>query len=335
LPNGFGECIIIELPDDKIGIIDCCTMDQHIDSCIPLEYLEKKGLDFEKVEFILITHFHQDHYRGISHLIKKCLSARVLVSKAVINLRFEFLIKYCANLPYRKNPFKEFQTICDSVAENKRKLISVKAGDVLITNSDYTISALSPSDDDLSYMDSVYKRHNDKISDSKNGATSYIPTGAKFNFQSVVLLLEYNSENYLFGADMEYGKKGTGLEPILANLINKNKTIAKFKLPHHGSNSSYDYDQYKRLTNEESIFTLTPYCKSRLPRQSAINNLLNHTKEIFGTSKCKDKILKLPAKQAEHFKDVGIDFELIDSKSFGEVIIENSNVSFTGTGHKY
>jgi Metallo-beta-lactamase superfamily len=51
----------------------CATVDSCIDldgKCAPLEYLKSIGVKPEQIEFVIATHWHQDHIRGLPMLVK-------------------------------------------------------------------------------------------------------------------------------------------------------------------------------------------------------------------------------------------------------------------------
>ena len=70
---GQGDSIIIEW-DDKIGIIDCNI---YKDSNPVLEYISQK--DIEEIEFIILSHFHFDHFSGFPKLFDYCRDNKIKI----------------------------------------------------------------------------------------------------------------------------------------------------------------------------------------------------------------------------------------------------------------
>jgi len=78
-PVGHGSCTLVSLPPEKpggariYGVIDC-----HESSALPIrEYLSNpwfngevvsKGTEFD-LRFVALTHYHEDHFLGIDHLL--------------------------------------------------------------------------------------------------------------------------------------------------------------------------------------------------------------------------------------------------------------------------
>src|SRR3990167_7972796 len=70
--NGFGESIVLHIPDVGWGIVDSCisTKDNN-DYVLPLEYLVNvfDCGDYPPLSFLILTHPHKDHYMGMDKLI--------------------------------------------------------------------------------------------------------------------------------------------------------------------------------------------------------------------------------------------------------------------------
>src|SRR5262249_18417566 len=64
-----GESIILRLPHGGWGVVDCCagssTDPGQNDT---LRFLREQGAT--ELEFLALTHPHDDHYRGMSHLLE-------------------------------------------------------------------------------------------------------------------------------------------------------------------------------------------------------------------------------------------------------------------------
>lgn len=65
--NGFGESILMVNGNGDIGIIDSCV-NPKTKKALSLEYLDENNLTYDKVKFVILTHFHQDH--SIQALLK-------------------------------------------------------------------------------------------------------------------------------------------------------------------------------------------------------------------------------------------------------------------------
>jgi len=73
--SGFGESIVLRMPNGKVGVIDCCSrVLRASDSAArrngnaTLRYVRDK-LKVDRLAFIGFSHPHEDHGRGLSHFL--------------------------------------------------------------------------------------------------------------------------------------------------------------------------------------------------------------------------------------------------------------------------
>src|SRR5579872_584692 len=66
---GVGESIVIRMPGEGWGVVDCysrCAADPDANPTV--RFLRDRGV--VRLEFLCLTHPHDDHYRGMSHLLE-------------------------------------------------------------------------------------------------------------------------------------------------------------------------------------------------------------------------------------------------------------------------
>lgn len=69
LGAGKGESLVLELPDGKWGVVDCYARHLADPSANPtVRFLREHGVT--ALEFLCLTHPHDDHFRGMSHLLE-------------------------------------------------------------------------------------------------------------------------------------------------------------------------------------------------------------------------------------------------------------------------
>ncbi|MBC8230091.1 MBL fold metallo-hydrolase [bacterium] len=67
--SGKGESILLELPNGECGIVDCFSPSltkKHLNQTLRL----LADFDVTRLRFICLTHPHEDHFRGITHLLE-------------------------------------------------------------------------------------------------------------------------------------------------------------------------------------------------------------------------------------------------------------------------
>jgi len=90
---GYGESIVIHLGQNIWIIIDSC-IDESTGDNIPLTYLNDMGVDIEtNVKQVICSHWHKDHYKGISEIVKACTSSEFICTSALNSDRFFTLME--------------------------------------------------------------------------------------------------------------------------------------------------------------------------------------------------------------------------------------------------
>ena len=70
LGAGKGESIVLQFPSGLWGIVDCYARSSNDPTTNPtLKFLRDSGV--EKLEFLCLTHPHDDHYRGMSQILRE------------------------------------------------------------------------------------------------------------------------------------------------------------------------------------------------------------------------------------------------------------------------
>ena len=122
---GYGESILIHIGDKRWVIIDSC-INPLTNRSLPLEYLENIGVNPRKnVKQIILTHWHDDHCRGISEIVEICEEADFYCSAALqCEEFFNVLSAYSTNksLEY-ENGVREINKVFN-VLQNRKANIS-------------------------------------------------------------------------------------------------------------------------------------------------------------------------------------------------------------------
>lgn len=82
--SGYGESVVVHIGDGKWIIVDS-SINRDTRKPAALEYLEGIDVDVSsQVKGVVVTHWHDDHIRGISEIAKKCSSAKFCISAALM-----------------------------------------------------------------------------------------------------------------------------------------------------------------------------------------------------------------------------------------------------------
>lgn len=283
--GGYGESIIIKYGNDSWGIIDSC-INPHTQSPLALEYLEGIKVDLKKINFILCTHWHNDHIRGLSILLKKCPNAEFCFARTTDLRKFLLMVSLDHQKAQKGSPSStdEFKKCIDAL--NKSKFPNEVACDQVIdklneSGIDFTIYSLSPSPKTCHDFNIEIS---ELITDFGKRSTQIINKSP--NNKSVALLFSFGEYRVLLGSDLEVGHDpNEGWLYILKNskVLDK-KRSSLFKLPHHGSANGYCIDIFNNLLTKDPVLKTTPFKTHDLPRKDMIKVYLNHSNNLFLTS---------------------------------------------------
>jgi beta-lactamase superfamily II metal-dependent hydrolase len=311
--NGFGESILILFPNGDIGIIDSCV-NPKTKKALSLEYLDENNLNYDIVKFVILTHFHQDHYTGISQIINLCENVEIFTSAALYTASFNFLFHSLLQISSSLNPYSELKTILD-ICLFKEKSIHILSdiSKPILQSNELIVKSCSPNDKTIEYFDSLYKSHTQKLLSE----SAYIPNKNDFNLQSIVITIESNHGKILYGADMEYHNSFIGWEPVF-QIIQDNAFLV-FKISHHGSQNGYQKTDCDKILEGNCFLKLTPYSKSKLPRDEMVTNFKTHSDELFSTSLGSNDYKKHPSKLNQLLKDLHIEMKRVNTKVKGSI----------------
>lgn len=235
----WGDIIILK-SDDEVVLVDT-GYDGNFNEIS--DYLDK--LNVKKISFILLTHFHRDHYGSIAQIVKKYDVEKVYF-KDYSGLDKTTAWGTIADDNYRNNEMKKCLEIKKIILENSNliqteNIKTIKFGDTELElyNNDNSIKKI--------YEDDNYKDSYHKILFSENQ-------------NSLAIFMKVNGINVFLGGDIfdreAIHPKANYVNYQIASSIKEKIDI--YKVPHHGTincNSDKALEIYKPkiavITNED------------------------------------------------------------------------------------
>lgn len=235
----WGDIIILK-SDDEVALVDT-GYDGNFNEIS--DYLDK--LNAKKISFILLTHFHRDHYGSIAQIVKKYDVEKVYF-KDYSGLDKTTAWGTIADDNYRNNEMKKCLEIKKIILENSNliqteNIKTIKFGDTELElyNNDNSIKKI--------YEDDNYKDSYHKILFSENQ-------------NSLAIFMKVNGINVFLGGDIfdreAIHPKANYVNYQIASSIKEKIDI--YKVPHHGTincNSDKALEIYKPkiavITNED------------------------------------------------------------------------------------
>ena len=195
-----GESIVVHLGDNHWMIIDSCKVG---DDVLPLKYLVDIGVSCDLVEYVVCTHWHADHVKGLGMILDKCENAKFVIP---ILSQSEIMPSYFAMKIYKQDLSSlDYKTVseeyryCMNLA-NKRNKIEYKLKDSNIftgrvCGNRVSVDVLSPSND----MYNKYQR----LWASKEGKCRFLESGVDPNKASLAIGISVDEALFfLLGADL-------------------------------------------------------------------------------------------------------------------------------------
>lgn len=249
-------------------------------------------LDFnpkECVHQIIATHWHSDHIQGLAKTLEVCESAQFWCSDALRCGEFLTLVQSYANYSMMEKPgLDEFDRILKILIDRNQTPKFAIANRILHEQSinsatKVVIKSLSPSDKSIlqskiELIKLLPQKHQTKLR-----VFSQTP-----NHAAIVISINVDEEMYLFGADLENtSDKETGWNIIIESKMLGNTKACYFKIPHHGSMTSYNEKIWQESMSLQTIAVLTPFINGSniIPNQDEINQIDKHSQNTYSTSK--------------------------------------------------
>jgi beta-lactamase superfamily II metal-dependent hydrolase len=259
---GTGESVVVHVAGKWLVI------DSYIDSTskqpAPLQYLKSLNVNLSKdVALVVVTHWHNDHIRGISSVIRECTAAKVVMSSAFRSEEFRQLVTAYGNASNDADlGLGEFQKVFRNLVETNRKVSLASMDKLLYTvtsmdaASNVAVHSLSPSDAGVLRAIGSFSNLMPNSGMTKKRIVSPTPNNA-----SVALWIAIGKNSLLLGADLEETSSADcGWSAVLkdsALLTAAFKRASTFKIPHHGSENAHCGDVWSRLLVDTPISVVT------------------------------------------------------------------------------
>ncbi len=243
------------------------------------------------IKRVLATHWHDDHVRGLSEILRVCPEAKLAISSALAGDQFFQIVLEVAE--QRKlvsgtstaTEFAEILEYWDQIGKTIGPDFYAIDGLPLFEGGFQDTSrvvALSPSPDTVTHSKT------DLVSRLLTSSATRSFKRFRPNDLSVAVRVEAGSVKLLLGADLENNGAGNfGWNAVL--LSDHRHTLHKadaFKVAHHGS-SNADHEQvWASLLQPNPVAVVTPYSKlaSPLPTDSDVSRIKGRTTQLYCTT---------------------------------------------------
>jgi hypothetical protein len=294
-PN-YGECVVVHLGNGNWVVVDSCL---HEGEPVAIAYFRALGLDpARSIRAVIATHWHDDHYKGLSQVIASAPDAHVWISSVLTDGEF---LRFAKRMNKNKTSIAghklgEFLRIIDDIRRrrsdglltfgfaNARTAIFRLEGSVSGHGYPCEIMALSPSHGDVSEFLERIAADKPRARQTKRAVPSPSP-----NHASVATLICIGPLGIVLGADVENsGRPTAGWEAILGAHGPQpfGPRASLHKASHHGSENAHNRGVWDSLLTTNPLVALTPWRKGghRLPTADGARNILELSQDAFITA---------------------------------------------------
>jgi len=278
---GFGEAVLVHVGQGDWLAVDSCVAPGD-ETPYSLTYLERIGVEPEEhVKLIVASHWDDDHIRGLCTLIRRCRKSRFSLSSAYTTKDFLSILRaYEPGSMVRRSGVREFWDIYEYLLREKKKPRHAVVDRMLWRRKDdlpCTVTALSPSDSDEAATLEDFRRAFDE---AVSYETREFFSTVKPNASSVVIWIAVGEVRILLGADLETeADPSRGWTAVLAADAWAGEQASVFKIPHHGSASSYEPAVWGRMLVSEALAPTSPfvYGRHKIPSVAERQAVRSHT----------------------------------------------------------
>lgn len=289
---GFGESLVVHVGSGTWLIIDSC-IDASSGVPAPLYYLHQMKVDPAlAVKSVVVTHWHDDHIRGMGKVLRACSAARICIPsalhtadfvKAIVTLEGSFSGVVSSGVAEINEVFRSPQMRAGPVVATENTIIWSARGATLAHTADVELRALSPSGAQGLAM---LTRIAEMVRGTKGSNLGRAPRSGS-NDLAIAAWLSCGQHTLLFGADLEvHANPACGWNAVkaLATQLPGGKADV-FKVPHHGSPTGDDPQVWADMLAPDPIAILTPWTHGTgLPQPGDLDRIRRNTHQGYITN---------------------------------------------------
>jgi beta-lactamase superfamily II metal-dependent hydrolase len=290
-----GESIVVRLPGDVWGVVDNYTPTLSRPESNPtLRFLLERGV--KRLSFLCLTHPHDDHYKGMSHLLETFRPDKVwlfgsMTHRTLYSMVAEVLRAGAESGTVDIGDSEKVDELVrifdlieaeyeDAQRQPRFEVLRLQLGMPLLTlTSSPAVRVVSIGASGGRIL--RYERTLAKCFDSNGEFLAKELPGVNHNMVSGGLLVEYGQARIVLGGDID----AEAWEETVRSVPPEHLASALVKVSHHGSTSGYCNGLWKILSpGRLAVAVITPYASQGLPSAEGLAHISGEAKTTFCTS---------------------------------------------------
>jgi beta-lactamase superfamily II metal-dependent hydrolase len=287
--EGKGESIVLRLPDGCWGVVDCYSRDLDDPDRNPVvQFLKRPENHVRELAFLCLTHPHDDHYRGMSHLLKQ-FRVHQFWRFAVSTDHLKSILKR-ERVAAESRPRPEDRESLDDLVETIRlaaQLHQSKKIRILrpnVTQPVYQSCLPGPVDLRIVAAAPSHCVRETYAAAIEGGADGRL----RHNDISLALLITYGQSCVLLGGDVE----APNWREVLRENVSPSDFIqfepaAAIKVCHHGSANGCHPELWESLSKgrRKPVAVIAPFRRFGLPSPDGLALIRRFTNQIYVTNR--------------------------------------------------
>lgn len=255
---GHGDSLLIQSPEGAIGIVDCCKRESEIPA---IDFLIAEQI--KEIDFIVLTHPHEDHYRGMLELLEFCDKNSIVIKKFYEvdmnpkSLSFDFTSLDFTSTRNSTYFSRLMVLLHEWWKQGRLRRYLCPEGMILLQEGDFSISCVAPD------ARTIRKAVGRKLNEPESELNHFI------NHLSIVLLVSGPDGSALLLAD-----SGVSSQKHILSQHKGRKKIGFFKISHHGSGRSYHHPLVKLTRDSKKArAAISTGCQYKTPANEVMSSL--------------------------------------------------------------
>jgi beta-lactamase superfamily II metal-dependent hydrolase len=303
LGPGYGESIVLELPDGRLGVIDCFL--GPFDRAAVVAFLRER-FGAKSLAFLAITHPHADHCAGAREILEAFDIEELWIFDAVhceelrdfherlAALRIREPVEEDLGLP-EGTVLREILALRRAIVERfrrapPRKDRLLRSGrSFAIRGTGIRVRCLTPGDRAIvRYREGLAAGLKQAFPESARDRPRAVKAWCQPNLASTALALKYGRTRLLLLADAESPLWEEWVADCLEDPGHRVDGVHLIKVGHHGSGNGHHRPLYRSACSRGTpVAVITPFTRHRfpLPSPEGIEALLGHDLELICTNR--------------------------------------------------